>query len=442
MKDDLRLAPEVAERWLLGVLGSVTTVIVVLFTTVMMWTLVVSSGAPVPWLWWGSLPLIASAAVGLLVTAELLCLRHRLLAPQHPLVRSGSPRLRTVTVVAVAAAATVLAPWNPLGAISLGAVAGAECAIRRAGRLGSSAPTEKLERRLRMGLGAVMLLVVTLVVSLAYTLVVPVVVALLGSGEMGTGDVVHMQLATKSFLALLLAGITACGVYGGLGRVSRKLAQEVAGYFFGIRQRYLRHRAQWMHDHLLSEISFMMLEFQARPVGSQWAVERLRDLDHRLRVEQITDLIESGPTRIASLVQVHVRRSMNLGVKVSPVPEFQQVDVVVDSDTGRLINRVLSTLFSNAMNAGAKEIGLDVRVDSTGVEISVSDDAGGFDLRTIPVGRGLEELISELGRSGVSREALPGGSMMRVMVPYRLLLEVAGSEPAAGAGCGVRKASR
>ncbi len=442
MKDDARLAPVAAERWLLGVLGSVTTVIVVLFTTAMMWALVIGSKTPVQWMWWGSLPMVASLAVGLLVTAELLCLRHRLMAPHHRLVRLGSPRLRTVAVVAVALAAMLLPAWNPLGAISLGAVAGAEWALRRAGRLGGEGPSEQSERRMRVGLGMVLLLVVAVVVSLAFTLVVPVVKALLGVGEIGTGAVVHMQLATRSFLALLLAGTTACGVYRGLCRVARKLAQEATGYLMGVRQSHLRHRAQWMHDHLLSEISFMMLEFQSRPPADQWAVERLRDLDHRLRVEQITDLIESGPTRIASLVQVHIRRSMNLGVTVSPVPEFRQVDVVVDSDTGRLINRVLSTLFSNAMNAGATEIGLDVCVEPTGVEIRVSDDAGGFDLRAIPVGRGLEELISELGGDGVSREAVPGGSMMRVVVPHRLLMEMGEPVLAATAGCGMRKWAR
>jgi hypothetical protein len=111
-------------------------------------------------------------------------------------------------------------------------------------------------------------------------------------------------------------------------------------------------------------------------------------------------------------------------VTVSPIPQFDQVDVMVDTDTGRLINRVLSTLFSNAMNAGAQEIGLDVRVEPAGVEIRLSDDAGGFDLHTVPAGRGLEDLISILGRTGVSREPVPGGSLMKVVVPHRLILEV------------------
>jgi signal transduction histidine kinase len=435
MKDEMRVAPESAQRWLLGVLGSLTTTIVMLFTMIMMWTLAVGTDTPDGWRWWGPLPLMASVSVGLLVTAELLCLRHRLVTPQHPYVLTGSPRLRTVAVVAVAAAVLLLHSWNPLGAVPLGAVAGAELAIRRAGRIDMvSTDQGPVQRRLRVGRSSVVLVVTALVVSLVVSILVPAIMVLLGEREIGpgttSGGVVNTALTAKVFVTLLLAGGTALAVLHGLCRLGHKLAEEVAGYLRGVRQSHLRYRAQWMHDQLLSEISFMMLEFQSRPTTDEWAVGRLRDLDHRLRVQQIGDLIESGPTRIASLVQVHIRRSMNLGVAVSSVPEFQHVDVMVDSDTGRLINRVLSTLFSNAMNAGAQEIGLDVRVHAAGVEIRVSDDAGGFDLHRIPVGRGLEELISELGRDGVSRQALPGGSLMTVIVPHRLMCGVGGPEPA------------
>jgi signal transduction histidine kinase len=176
-------------------------------------------------------------------------------------------------------------------------------------------------------------------------------------------------------------------------------------------------------------LSLVILRLQALPEANAEAIDFLREVDHRLRIAQLDDLIDSGPTRIASLVQPHVRRSLDLGVVVNPLPGFEQVDVAVDSETGRLISRVLAVLFSNAMNAGASKIGLDVIVGPLEVEIRVTDDAGGFDLGNLQPGRGLEELMVDLGRDGVVREAILGGSVMRVTVPRSILTWASRSQP-------------
>lgn len=431
MKDDLKTAPALAERWLLGVLGSLTVVTAVLFTMIMVWTVHVGGfggprdhgdlgdlgalgGQHAMWPW----ALAATIGAAMLLIAELMCLRHRLVSPQHPHVIAGSPTLRSIAIFTVATAMLLLLPsWNLLGVVPLGAVIGAELTIRRGGRIHPKPPkARRTERALRVGYVSAILLLPALGIAI-------------------TG-------AVRGGALVVIAGVTAAAVHGGLCYLGHKMAQEAVGYLVGVRRTHLQQRAQWVHDQLLSEVSFMIMELESRPQIDEWALGRLRDLDHRLRVEQIGDLIESGPTRIASLIQLHIRRSVHLGVTVSPIPQFDQVDVMVDTDTGRLINRVLSTLFSNAMNAGAQEIGLDVRVEPAGVEIRVSDDAGGFDLHTVPAGRGLEDLISILGRTGVSREPVPGGSLMKVVVPHRLILEVIEPELVPVAGFGLRRWSR
>ena len=443
MKDDLKAAPALAERWLLGVLGSLTVVTAVLFTMIMVWTVHVDgSGGPralgdlggqhTMWPW----ALVATIGAAMLLIAELMCLRHRLISPQHPHVIAGSPTLRSIAIFTVVTAMLLLLPsWNLLGVVPLGAVVGAELTIRRGCRIDSMPPrARRTERVLRVGFVSAMLLLPALGITIT---------GAVRSGAPVVADGLSGPGITITMLAMVvIAGAAAAAVHGGLCHLGHKMAQEATGYLVGVRRSHLQQRAQWVHDQLLSEVSFMIMELESRPQTDEWALGRLRDLDHRLRVEQIGDLIESGPTRIASLIQLHIRRSVHLGVTVSPIPQFDQVDVMVDTDTGRLINRVLSTLFSNAMNAGAQEIGLDVRVEPAGVEIRVSDDAGGVDLHTVPAGRGLEDLISILGSTGVSREPVPGGSLMKVVVPHRLILEVIEPELVPVAGFGLRRWSR
>jgi hypothetical protein len=233
--------------------------------------------------------------------------------------------------------------------------------------------------------------------------------------------------------------ITAWLVRVGLGQFGRRMAEELMGFVTGLRQAESRHRAQWLHDHLLAEMRLLILRLESRPRINADVLEQLRTTDHRLRMAQLAEQIEAGPIRISTLIQPQIRWCLDHGVAVSSVPDFAQVDVAVGPDTGRLISRVLSGLFSNAMNAGAQTIGLEVQVESASVEIRVTDDAGGFDLDAVPAGRGLGQLIEDLGPRGVSREEVPGGSIMKVEVPYHLM--VAGNSsggPASGAHRGSR----
>jgi hypothetical protein len=420
MWDERAQVPKVAERWLLGVLGSLTVVISLLFMTIMMWTLISDHGG-----WWGSgigrvppthssrvgelLILCMAVTTGVVLGAELVRLRQRLLFPLNFSSQGGCAYLRTASLGAVALAQVLLLPaWNLLGVVPVGAIIGAELASR----------SSRLLKRTGAGQSSMLAMRRTVMVLSLFG-----VLAILRSGQnWAIASVVSTGMMELS--ALLLVGCaSAWVVHLGLTDLGKRMSREVSGYVRGLRQVDLRNRAQWVHDHLLSELSLVILRLQSMPDPNEEAIRLLRDVDHRLRLAQIDDLIESGSMRIASLVQPHVRRSLQLGVEVNPLPGFEQVDVAVDSDTGRLISRVLAVLFSNAMNAGAHRIGLDVIVDSTGVEILVTDDAGGFDLGDLHPGRGLEELMTDLGRGGVVREEIVGGSVMRVTVPRSMLMD-------------------
>jgi hypothetical protein len=414
------------QRWLLGLLGSLTVVLAVLFTMIIMWTLRTSGGQ-----WWragpgkplgleilearGLFTQLAILGAGLMMLAEIVGLRTRLL---DPLQRHRSGRgivLRNIALVSMGGALVMLPAWNLLGAIPLGAIIGAEVAMRRpwhrSPRRAAASPGASMTR-LRLGLQVIGPVVFLLALA----------VSRVESPESNTKwmSVVVIEVA----LMMTCVAITAWLVWAGLGQLGGRMAEELVGFVAGLRQAEFRHRAQWVHDHLLSEIRLLILGLESRPLAGQDVLEQLRDTDHRLRMAHLAEMIEAGPIRISSLIQPQIRRCLDHGVTLSSIPDFGHVDVAVSADTGRLISRVLSGLFSNAMNAGAARIGLEVQVNSAGVEIRVSDDAGGFDLGAVPIGRGLDQLIEDLGRQGVSREESPGGSIMRVMVPLSAVLAV------------------
>ena len=412
------------QGWLLGLLGSLTVVLAVFFTMIMMWTLRTSSVQ-----WWrpnpgqslgsellkvrGLFTQLAALGTGLMLLAEILGLRARLLNPLQNLHFGRGIALRNIALVLMGGALVMLPAWNLLGAIPLGAIIGTELAVRRprpqSVLLPDYAPNSAVTRTRRC---------LQVLAPIAFLLALAVARVDTPGSQSNWLSVVLIEVALMAACVV----ITAVLIRIGLGRLAARLAAELMGLVAGLRQSELRHRAQWVHDHLLSEIRLLILRLESRPPLADGVLEQLRETDHRLRMAHLDELIEAGPIRISSLIQPQIRRCLDHGITLTAVPHFGEVDAAVGADTGRLISRVLSGLFSNAMNAGAQRIGLHVLVDSVGVEIRVTDDAGGFDLRDVPVGRGLNHLIADLGSHSVTREESPGGSIMKVAIPHRLLV--------------------
>lgn len=195
------------------------------------------------------------------------------------------------------------------------------------------------------------------------------------------------------------------------------LAEEVE-HREELRSRERELRVHWLHDDVLSEVKLAALRIEAG--ADVLAVRReLEDLDHRLRLRQLEESLRGGQPHIYEIIQPHLRRAQSAGVRIDRVPALDQTARQLDEATGQLLHRVVSNLMSNAMNAGATRLSLAIEeaLEPPTLEISVTDDAGGFSLDEIAPGRGLALLQRDLGPDAVRRAAVPGGSVVTVRIP-------------------------
>lgn len=181
-------------------------------------------------------------------------------------------------------------------------------------------------------------------------------------------------------------------------------------------ERERQHRIHWLHDDVLSEIRITAMRVRSDGATPEHAARELDELDHRIRLRQLDEVFLGGPVRLAEILQPHLRRLQSLGVDLVAVPSLDVVGRRVDEVAGRRFGRAVAVLTSNAVNAGARTVAVGVRADHDRVELTVTDDAGGFDLDRAPAGRGLHLLRDDLGHDAVRRVDVPGGSTMVAVV--------------------------
>jgi hypothetical protein len=216
------------------------------------------------------------------------------------------------------------------------------------------------------------------------------------------------------WVALLLAGLTVVII----NRLATAVDDRVAEETHEMRVSERARRAHWLHDDVLSEVQLASLRISSGSATPERINIELRDLDHRLRLRQLDDMMSAGKSRIYEILQPHLRRAQSLGIGLDRVPSHDVTRTEVDQECGMLLNRAVSLLTSNAVNAGATRLSIDLQLidaDSR-LLLTITDDAGGFDLATVPDGRGLSSLIDQLGPGAVQRYDAPGGSMMVVAV--------------------------
>ncbi|HWL42396.1 MAG TPA: hypothetical protein VNQ73_05590 [Ilumatobacter sp.] len=246
---------------------------------------------------------------------------------------------------------------------------------------------------------------------------------------------VHLG-AVGAVLAVLLTGAgpsagTLVALYGAVlvalaaGLTEMKVLDSLALHFeaqyelhrIDVAARERAHRAHWLHDDVLSEVRLASLRITNGSASPEQINAELVDLDHRLRLRQLDEMIRDGTPPLYEVLQPHLRRAQSLGVRLERVPTHEVTGIALSEPEAKLLNRVLSLLTSNAINAGATALSVDVRLPPGAIEVGVTDDAGGFDLAEVPAGRGLHRLSSELAPGSLRRADAPGGSTVTVLVP-------------------------
>lgn len=224
-------------------------------------------------------------------------------------------------------------------------------------------------------------------------------------------------LYAAMWVGLIVAGLTVAMIDRLGHAVDQRVAEEVHESVASERAR----RAHWLHDDVLSEVHLATLRISSGTATPEQINDELLDLDHRLRLRQLDDMMAASAPRIFEVLQPHLRRAQNLGIALDHVPTHEVTRLELDEQSGRLLNRAVSLFTSNAINAGATRLALDVVLIDGGARLvlRVTDDAGGFDLADVPDGRGLSTLIKELGAGAVQRYDAPGGSMMVATIALR-----------------------
>lgn len=222
-----------------------------------------------------------------------------------------------------------------------------------------------------------------------------------------------LEIYVAMWVGVVVAGVTVVG----MNELSARVDRQQAARADDVRAAERSKRAHWLHDDVLSEVQLSVLRL--KHAGDLEAAQlELDDLEHRLRLRQLYEVINGGTPHIYEVLQPHLRRAQSLGVHLFRVPALEDTDVVIDSASAELLHRVVSVTTSNSLNAGATRMAIDVeRPAIDRIRITITDDAGGFDLDDIPLGRGLATLRTDLGRGAIDRLATDDGSAISVVLP-------------------------
>ncbi|HEV7761190.1 MAG TPA: hypothetical protein VGO78_19420 [Acidimicrobiales bacterium] len=301
----------------------------------------------------------------------------------------------TAAMVVVGCWTALLGPIAPVPAWPLGSVVGCECMLT-AWSLGVEMSGPAWWWRFQ-----------TSSVNAGVVLVCVVAIAI---GPERLGEVLAVFLTFQ--VITLAAAVTCAGLTLMRGIFDRRDAR--------LRRAALaeghKRLAYWIHNAVTTPLRDLRLRLQAGDLDPGAIVAALERSEHELRLRQLDEVLATGRIELAELLQPHVRRAQDSGVVVTEVPRFAEAGIEVEGDVGRLVYRALDVLVPNAIAAGAGRLAFRITTDPGVVTVEVEDDAGGFDLASVPAGRALHGLQNDLGRDRVTCTRTPQGSRVRVMV--------------------------
>lgn len=184
-------------------------------------------------------------------------------------------------------------------------------------------------------------------------------------------------------------------------------------------QRSVEHhrRAHWIHDDVCADIRGLRVKVAAHTLTGSEIESELEELDHRLRLRQLDEVVAGGSATAAEVLQPYLRKLQHQGIQLTTVPHFDESAYTVLGQTAELLQRCAAGLTSNAVAAGATAVGLSLHATVDFLTLTVTDDAGGFKLEESPAGRGLYRLANDLLPGTISVEPTGTGSAVIARIP-------------------------
>jgi hypothetical protein len=339
---------------------------------------------------------ICVALVAILIAPTLASARDRAWFVMRPSLAVACLRV-AAGVALVGCWAALLGKSAPLGAWLIGVVIGTEIALT-AWVLGVSLEPSRWWWRFQR--------------SSVHVGVLVAMVSVLVVAPTRRGAIVVVYLTFQLVVAVAVFTVAA------VARAWRRIDQRQAADVDLVRAEAHREFAHWVHDDVCAGLRLVRLRIESGAVTADAIPAELDALDHGLRLRQLDEVLAAGEIQLAEILQPYVRLAQNRGVRIGDVPRFEQASITVPEVDGRSVQRAISVLVSNALNAGATCLSFRLEaIDNDAVVVEVDDDAGGFELAQVPAGRGLDGLRTAWGTEALTVSRTANGSRVSVLVP-------------------------
>jgi signal transduction histidine kinase len=224
------------------------------------------------------------------------------------------------------------------------------------------------------------------------------------------------RLPLELAFALEVVMVAAVASYGAMNRLSAVERSRDAEVIERARAGERHRRAHWIHDDVCADLRNVRIKVATRVMTSHEIAVELDELDYRMRVRQLDEILEGGSVSAAEILQPYLRRVQNAGVRLMEVPRYEDASIEVPASAATVLRRATAGLVNNAVAAKCTKLSIRLHHQPGWISLSVEDDAGGFDLSSIPAGRGLSALANEVGQENLSVERGAEGAVVIVNI--------------------------
>jgi hypothetical protein len=204
-------------------------------------------------------------------------------------------------------------------------------------------------------------------------------------------SVIALQLAYLAELVVAVGAVT-YSILAGVDKAAL-LSQSLLQRNVEVNER--RRRAHWIHDDVCADLRSVRIKLATREMTRSEMMSELDELDFRMRVRQLDEIVEGGTITAAEVIQPYLRRAQNAGIQLIEVPRHEAASISVGVQAAEVLRRSISGLISNAEAMGARKLSIRFTSSTSTLTLDVEDDAGGFDLSDAPAGRGLASLAAD-----------------------------------------------